>query len=199
MLTSPLLVPLLLAVAGLAGWGVARLVRRRRGRTVTALVAALAFLAVTAGGVQLWALAALDSSAVARAVVWRDADVDDWRRFPALPVPAGPQTLELRPGSLPDGVLDEVTLPDGGTEDLDALLERTATQAFLVLRGDELVVERYLHGGIGVTAEYTIGHHTSRLTAIDHVLGDGDWALSRLAADVTGHETVDPLGAPYTS
>jgi hypothetical protein len=55
-----------------------------------------------------------------------------------------------------------------------------------------------LHGGIGVTAEYTVGHHTSRLTAIDHVLGDGDWALSRLAADVTRHETVDPLGAPYT-
>jgi alkylation response protein AidB-like acyl-CoA dehydrogenase len=55
-----------------------------------------------------------------------------------------------------------------------------------------------LHGGIGVTAEYTVGHHTSRLTAIDHVLGDGDWALSRLAGDVDGHETVDPLGAPYT-
>ena len=54
-----------------------------------------------------------------------------------------------------------------------------------------------LHGGIGVTAEYTIGHHTSRLTAIDHVLGDGDWALSRLAATVGEHETVDPLGAPY--
>jgi hypothetical protein len=55
-----------------------------------------------------------------------------------------------------------------------------------------------LHGGIGVTAEYTVGHHTSRLTAIDHVLGDGDWALSRLAEDVNAHETVDPLGAPYT-
>ncbi len=55
-----------------------------------------------------------------------------------------------------------------------------------------------LHGGIGVTAEYSVGHHTSRLTAIDHVLGDGDWALSRLAVDVNGHETVDPLGAPYT-
>ena len=55
-----------------------------------------------------------------------------------------------------------------------------------------------LHGGIGVTAEYTVGHHTSRLTAIDHVLGDGDWALSRLAAGVTAHETVEPLGAPYT-
>ncbi|WNV73785.1 acyl-CoA dehydrogenase family protein [Geodermatophilus sp. DSM 44513] len=55
-----------------------------------------------------------------------------------------------------------------------------------------------LHGGIGVTAEYSIGHHTSRLTAIDHLLGDGEWALSRLAADVDAHDTVDPLGAPYT-
>ena len=52
-----------------------------------------------------------------------------------------------------------------------------------------------LHGGIGVTAEYSVGHHTSRLTAIDHLLGDGDWALARLAADVEGHETVDPLSS----
>ena len=54
-----------------------------------------------------------------------------------------------------------------------------------------------LHGGIGVTAEYSVGHCTSRLTAIDHLLGDGDWALARLAARLDDHETVDPLGAPY--
>jgi alkylation response protein AidB-like acyl-CoA dehydrogenase len=54
-----------------------------------------------------------------------------------------------------------------------------------------------LHGGIGMTAEYKVGHYTSRLTAIDHLLGDGDWALARLAANVADHETVDPLGAPY--
>jgi alkylation response protein AidB-like acyl-CoA dehydrogenase len=54
-----------------------------------------------------------------------------------------------------------------------------------------------LHGGIGVTAEYSVGHYTSRLTAIDHLLGDGDWAAARLAADVDSYETVDPLGAPY--
>jgi alkylation response protein AidB-like acyl-CoA dehydrogenase len=54
-----------------------------------------------------------------------------------------------------------------------------------------------LHGGIGVTAEYKIGHYTARLTAIDHVLGDGDWALARLAAGVDAYPTVDPLGAPY--
>ena len=54
-----------------------------------------------------------------------------------------------------------------------------------------------LHGGIGVTAEYSVGHYTSRLTAIDHLLGDGDWAADRLAARVAGYPTVDPLGAPY--
>jgi alkylation response protein AidB-like acyl-CoA dehydrogenase len=54
-----------------------------------------------------------------------------------------------------------------------------------------------LHGGIGVTAEYSIGHYTSRLTAIDHLLGDGDWAADRLARNVSSYETVDPLGAPY--
>ena len=54
-----------------------------------------------------------------------------------------------------------------------------------------------LHGGIGVTAEYSVGHYTSRLTAIDHLLGDGDWALGRLAEHVASYETVDPLGAPY--
>jgi alkylation response protein AidB-like acyl-CoA dehydrogenase len=54
-----------------------------------------------------------------------------------------------------------------------------------------------LHGGIGVTAEYSVGHYTSRLTAIDHLLGDGDWARARLAEKVASYETVDPLGAPY--
>lgn len=54
-----------------------------------------------------------------------------------------------------------------------------------------------LHGGIGVTAEYKVGHYTSRLTAIDHLLGDGDFAADRLAAKVGTYPTVDPLGAPY--
>ncbi len=54
-----------------------------------------------------------------------------------------------------------------------------------------------LHGGIGVTAEYSVGHRLSRLTAIDHLLGDGDWALARLADRVDQHETLDPLGAPF--
>ena len=50
---------------------------------------------------------------------------------------------------------------------------------------------------VAVTAEYSVGHYTSRLTAIDHLLGDGDFAAARLARTVADRETVDPLGAPY--
>ncbi|KQS71531.1 acyl-CoA dehydrogenase family protein [Modestobacter sp. Leaf380] len=50
-----------------------------------------------------------------------------------------------------------------------------------------------LHGGIGVTAEYKVGHYTSRLTAIDHLVGDGDWAAARLATRVSDHDTVEAL------
>lgn len=49
-----------------------------------------------------------------------------------------------------------------------------------------------LHGGIGMTAEYPVGHYTARLTAIDHTLGStqdqlhvlidhiGDYELAKL-------------------
>ena len=53
-----------------------------------------------------------------------------------------------------------------------------------------------LHGGIGVTAEYSVGHYTSRLTAIDHLLGDGDWAAARLAANVVELRDGRPPGRP---
>lgn len=50
-----------------------------------------------------------------------------------------------------------------------------------------------LHGGIGMTAEYSIGHYMSRLTAIDHTLGDGRHHLTRLIESLEDHTTVEPL------
>ncbi len=38
-----------------------------------------------------------------------------------------------------------------------------------------------LHGGIGVTLEYMVGHHMKRLTAIDLTLGDADTHLAEVA------------------
>ncbi len=50
-----------------------------------------------------------------------------------------------------------------------------------------------LHGGIGMTAEYSIGSHTSRLTALDHLFGDGGFHLAALAADARSYDEVDAL------
>lgn len=50
-----------------------------------------------------------------------------------------------------------------------------------------------LHGGIGMTAEYSVGHYMSRLTAIEHTLGDGRHHLARLASTLDDHDVVDAL------
>ena len=147
MLDSPwVLGGALLVIMGAAGALTWRLLRSRRGwwRVPVAVITA-----IVVGGLalQVWARLSLDHSTIARAIVWMDADVDDWQRFPSSPVPAGDEVLELQEGSLPDGTLDEVTRSDGETEDLSELLERTESTSFLVLRGDELLVEEYPLGG----------------------------------------------------
>lgn len=50
-----------------------------------------------------------------------------------------------------------------------------------------------LHGGIGMTAEYSVGHFTSRLTAIDHTLGDGRHHLAKLVSTLDDHAVVEAL------
>jgi alkylation response protein AidB-like acyl-CoA dehydrogenase len=50
-----------------------------------------------------------------------------------------------------------------------------------------------LHGGIGMTAEYAVGHYTSRLTAINHWLGDAADQVTLLSGTLTDHTVLDPL------
>ena len=50
-----------------------------------------------------------------------------------------------------------------------------------------------LHGGIGMTAEYSVGSYTSHLTALDHLLGDGGFHLAGLSSGIGGYGEVDPL------
>jgi alkylation response protein AidB-like acyl-CoA dehydrogenase len=41
-----------------------------------------------------------------------------------------------------------------------------------------------LHGGIGVTEEYAVGHYFKKLVAFEKTYGDGDWHLDRFARHV---------------
>ena len=45
-----------------------------------------------------------------------------------------------------------------------------------------------LHGGIGVTAEYPVGHYMARLTAIEHTLGSTQEHLRLLSERLGDHD-----------
>jgi alkylation response protein AidB-like acyl-CoA dehydrogenase len=47
-----------------------------------------------------------------------------------------------------------------------------------------------LHGGIGMTNEYPVGHYAARLTAIDHILGSSQDQLRVLTDHVSDYDIV---------
>jgi alkylation response protein AidB-like acyl-CoA dehydrogenase len=85
-----------------------------------------------------------------------------------------------------------MVLASGSAEEVSEAASRSGLQVSRASRhvGQEAI---QLHGGIAMTAEYSVGSYTSHLTALDHLLGDGHFHLSRLAAGVGDHEEVDPL------
>jgi CubicO group peptidase (beta-lactamase class C family) len=102
----------------------------------------LGLLLVAVAGVYGWAYASTDSSTIARALVWRESDVGDQRRFPARRIPAG-----ANPSPLPAGA--EIALdaaPAGAGKESDEVLRTNDTLAFLVVHEDRLVHERYFDG-----------------------------------------------------
>jgi hypothetical protein len=99
----------------------------------------LAVLAGAALGVYGWAWLSTDESTLARALIWRESDVGDQHRFPALRIPAG-----ARASPLPAGV--EADLLVDGEGPLEEFLRATDTLAFVVVHDDRLVYERYFQG-----------------------------------------------------
>ena len=44
-----------------------------------------------------------------------------------------------------------------------------------------------------MTAEYSVGSYAAHLSALDHLLGDGQFQLSALVGRVADHGALDPL------
>jgi alkylation response protein AidB-like acyl-CoA dehydrogenase len=83
------------------------------------------------------------------------------------------------------------------SDDPAELLEAAARAKLQTARAGRLIGQEaiQLHGGIGMTAEYAVGHYTSRLTALNHWLGDARDQLGTLSATLTDHTVLDPLDA----
>ncbi len=82
------------------------------------------------------------------------------------------------------------------TGDAEALAVAAARVGLQTSRGGRHVGQEaiQLHGGIAMTAEYSVGSLVAQLTVLDHLLGDGRAHLTRLAAGIDGYGLVEPLG-----
>jgi CubicO group peptidase (beta-lactamase class C family) len=103
-------------------------------------------LGLVVGAVYVRALLTLDSSTFSRAIIWLDANVDDYKRFPSrrISAPTNAYTYEKGTG-YPSGLPKDVLLPDESS-DLDSFLRDTETTAFIVVEDDRLIYEKYLNG-----------------------------------------------------
>lgn len=61
---------------------------------------------------------------------------------------------------------------------------RLAAAKFVVARASQLIAEQsiQLHGGIGMTWEYSLAHHAKRLVMLTHQFGDDDFHLGHYSA-----------------
>ncbi|PWB96886.1 acyl-CoA dehydrogenase family protein [Salinibacterium hongtaonis] len=87
-----------------------------------------------------------------------------------------------------------VAADEGSTpEDVAAAASHAALQ--VARAGRHIALDAIqLHGGIGMTAEYSVGHYASRILAIGQMIGDETFHLDRLAARIDDHTVLDPIG-----
>lgn len=79
--------------------------------------------------------------------------------------------------------------------DPDEVAEAAARASLQVSRGGRHVGQEaiQLHGGIAMTAEYSVGMFVAHLTALDHLLGDGNHQVRMLSTKVADYDALDPL------
>lgn len=79
------------------------------------------------------------SSGLARTLVWRDADVMDYRRLPSRSMDASAAPLELEEAPVGTESLSSVVPGD----DLATFLKQSETAVFIVIRNDDIAYEGY--------------------------------------------------------
>ena len=116
--------------------------RRWLRRSLLATATLLIVLGVFALSLYTWARLSTDRSTIARALIWREADIGDRQRFASRPIPAGGQA-----SALPAGPQVDLRVPardgDTATARLDDVLHGTHTRAFVVIHRGRVVYERY--------------------------------------------------------
>jgi CubicO group peptidase (beta-lactamase class C family) len=140
---------------------------RRLGRWV---LRTLLGLVVLAGLVFGTAYLLTPYSGVARAIVWIEADVEDYQRFPARPIEAPAEAFRFRRAPTPPE-LGTVTVGGVG-RDLGRFLGSTGTTAFIVIRDDAVLYERYFNGDTRSSIQTSFSVAKSYLSALVGIASD---------------------------
>lgn len=94
----------------------------------------------------------IDSSYLARYLFLNAVDISDYNVFPSREIWNSPPVFRFLPSrddSVPQPILDQVAASvakPSQVQTLDQLLEGYGTTAFLVIKGDQLIFERYYNG-----------------------------------------------------
>jgi alkylation response protein AidB-like acyl-CoA dehydrogenase len=115
-------------------------------------------------------------------------------RFQALTFRAADLYTALE---LTRSIVTWATMVAAESDDTAAIRTAAARAKLQTARAGRLIGQEaiQLHGGIGMTAEYAVGHFTSRLTAINHWLGDAGEQVAALSEGLADHTVLDPLEA----
>jgi CubicO group peptidase (beta-lactamase class C family) len=115
---------------------------------IKTVVAALGVIVVGIVGLSL----ALSPRHMVRCLLWRDSDIEDYKRFPAREIRNAPPVFHF------NKAIDEAILPRLGSVsyawkgkqrsigNLDEFLQSTGTTAFIVIKDDTIFYEKYFNG-----------------------------------------------------
>jgi CubicO group peptidase (beta-lactamase class C family) len=96
-------------------------------------------------------------SGFARSIIWGDSDIKDYEKFPFRTIENAPPIFHFSNMEFPDTnnatpflsstLLDNI-IPnaEGGAENFDKFLASTRTTAFIVIKDDKIVYEKYFNG-----------------------------------------------------
>ena len=117
---------------------------------------------------------------VFREIAWRDSDVFDYKRFPFKKLEASSSPFYFQNGS-PESAIETLSLLQSSLQcdDLDAFLESTGTQAFIVIHNDQVLYEKYFNGSRRDTIVTSFSAAKSFLTALVGIaINDGKLSIN---------------------
>ena len=133
------------------------------------ILRAAAFLAVTIILGLVTALLIYPPEYVYRVLVWQNADVYDYYRFPARTIAKDPDNSFHFEENFQEEQVSAIFESHQAVEDWDKFLYNNWTQAFIVVQDDQLLMEKYFfgsHRGAVVTSFSIAKSYTSILIGL---------------------------------